>query len=102
MALWTPGPEPRSLGSLVGAVGEEGAPATEGRTLRVQAVREGAHPGPGVTGLRQAGPSSALCCSGTRYAAQFPCPRGYYNPDPLAQSPDGSPAPQATTVGRRI
>lgn len=34
-------------------------------------------------------PIFGLCFSGTKYATQFPCPRGYYNPDPLTQSLDG-------------
>lgn len=33
-------------------------------------------------------PSSELCFSGTKYATRFPCPLGYYNPDPLTQSLD--------------
>lgn len=26
--------------------------------------------------------------TGTRHATQFPCPRGYYNPEPMTQSLD--------------
>lgn len=29
-----------------------------------------------------------ILCVGTRHATQFPCPRGYYNPEPMTQSLD--------------
>ncbi|XP_031511365.1 neurogenic locus notch homolog protein 4-like [Papio anubis] len=62
-------------------------------------------PGPGAEGAfrnRQAGlPSSERCFSGTKYATQFPCPRGYYNPDPLTQSLDSClPCPPGHYCGQ--
>ncbi|XP_047248689.1 multiple epidermal growth factor-like domains protein 6 [Girardinichthys multiradiatus] len=32
--------------------------------------------------------SGYYCIAGTKHATQFPCPRGYYNPEPMTQSLD--------------
>lgn len=41
------------------------------------------------------------CFSGTKHATQFPCPRGYYNPDPLTQSLDSClPCPPGHYCGQ--
>lgn len=46
-------------------------------------------------------PSSELCFLGTKYATQYPCPRGYYNPDPLTQSLDSClPCPPGHYCGQ--
>lgn len=58
------------------------------------------NPGPSWTPAGWA-PSSELCFSGTKYATQFPCPRGYYNPDPLTQSLDSClPCPPGHYCGQ--
>lgn len=55
----------------------------------------------GLAGLQQAGSSYGLCFSGTKLATQFPCPRGYYNPDQLTQSLDGClPCPPGHYCGQ--
>lgn len=55
----------------------------------------------GPAGLQQAGSSCGLCFSGTKLATQFPCPRGYYNPDQLTQSLDGClPCPPGHYCGQ--
>lgn len=56
---------------------------------------------PGPAGLQLAGSSRGLCFSGTKLATQFPCPRGYYNPDQLTQSLDGClPCPPGHYCGQ--
>lgn len=45
--------------------------------------------------------TSELCFSGTKHATQFPCPRGYYNPDPLTHSLDSClPCPPGHYCGQ--
>ncbi|KAJ7413425.1 hypothetical protein BTVI_43603 [Pitangus sulphuratus] len=43
----------------------------------------------------------ALTQTGTRFATEFPCPRGYYNPDPMTQSLDSClPCPPGHYCGK--
>lgn len=45
--------------------------------------------------------TSELCFSGTKHATQFPCPRGYYNPDPMTHSLDSClPCPPGHYCGQ--
>ncbi|KAF7241191.1 Sushi, von Willebrand factor type A, EGF and pentraxin domain-containing protein 1, partial [Varanus komodoensis] len=45
--------------------------------------------------------SVLLCLGGTRSATAFPCPRGYYNPDPMTQSLDSClPCPPGYYCGK--
>lgn len=58
-------------------------------------------PAQGRAGLPGWTQPSELCFSGTKYATQFPCPRGYYNPDPLTQSLDSClPCPPGHYCGQ--
>lgn len=42
-----------------------------------------------------------LYFKGTRFATEFPCPRGYFNPDPMAQSLDSClPCPPGHYCGK--
>ncbi|KAM7082943.1 uncharacterized protein J5F26_014046 [Ciconia maguari] len=54
--------------------------------------------------LAQVSPSNApwaLTQTGTRFATEFPCPRGYYNPDPMTQSLDSClPCPPGHYCGQ--
>lgn len=65
-----------------------------------------AHSGPlpcgqGALGNQEVPSTSELCFSGTKYATQFPCPRGYYNPDPLTHSLDSClPCPPGHYCGQ--
>lgn len=96
-----PSPGRPSLGSLVEAIDEERGPWVEARSLLGQAYRRAQQQPAALTPAAAAGPSPALCSSGTRYATQFPCPRGYYNPDPLTQSLDSClPCPPGHYCGQ--
>lgn len=45
--------------------------------------------------------SCSLYSKGTRFATEFPCPRGYYNPDPMTQSLDSClPCPPGHYCGK--
>lgn len=45
--------------------------------------------------------SCSLNPTGTRFATEFPCPRGYYNPDPMSQSLDSClPCPPGHYCGQ--
>lgn len=96
-----PSPGRPSLGSLVEAIDEERGPWVEARSLLGQAYRRAQQQPAALTPAAAAGPSPSLCSSGTRYATQFPCPRGYYNPDPLTQSLDSClPCPPGHYCGQ--
>ena len=91
-------------GSVVEVVGEEGLlwlrPGLCGdRPCRKVALPPApAQSRAGLPGWIQ---PSELCFSGTKYATQFPCPRGYYNPDPLTQSLDSClPCPPGHYCGQ--
>lgn len=45
--------------------------------------------------------SCSLYSTGTKFATEFPCPRGYYNPDPMTQSLDSClPCPPGHYCGK--
>lgn len=57
--------------------------------------------GKGASGSQETLPIPKLCFSGTKHATQFPCPRGYYNPDPLTHSLDSClPCPPGHYCGQ--